>query len=101
MCAQVCYRRLRLGTGIGLEPLSAGQVFGCEVTAIVDWHNLDTGGTGSVSQYVDPHACQKFTPGCYWHAHPIIHISTGPGRVRLTLRTDHPNIPSSIEIVVP
>ncbi|WP_330228014.1 hypothetical protein OHA40_17515 [Nocardia sp. NBC_00508] len=92
---------LRLSTGIGLEPLSAGPVLGCAVTAIVDWHNLDTGGTGSVSQYVDPFACQKFTPGCYQHAGPTIHMGTGPGRVRLTLRTDHPNIPSTIEIIVP
>lgn len=68
------------------------QLLACDVTAVVDWHNLDTGQTGSVSRFIP--AWQRSSPA-------IVLAETGSGRVRLTLRTDRPNIPASTEIVVP
>lgn len=68
------------------------QLLACDVTAIVDWHNLDTGQTGSISRFIP--AGQRLSPA-------IVLADTGPGRVRLTVRTDKPNLPASTEIAVP
>lgn len=79
----------------GFSPLGewAPTVLACDVTAIVEWQNLDTGQSGTVSRYV---------PASNTSTRPMnVHVGTGPGRVRLTLRTDHPSIPVSTEVVVP
>ncbi|WP_280267837.1 hypothetical protein [Nocardia wallacei] len=68
------------------------QLLACDVTAIADWRNLDTGQAGSVSRFVP--AGQRLSPA-------IVLAETGPGRVQLTLRTDKANIPASTEVVVP
>ncbi|MEC3952910.1 hypothetical protein VMT65_07705 [Nocardia sp. CDC153] len=68
------------------------QLLACDVTAVVDWRNLDTGQAGSVSRFVP--AGQRSTPA-------VILAETGAGRVQLTLRTDRPNLPASTEVVVP
>ncbi len=79
----------------GYAPLGewGSTVLGCDQTAIIDWHNLDTGQTGTVSRFVPAD-----TPST---VQQLVHAQTGPGRVRLTMRTDHPSIPMSAEIVVP
>ncbi|MFI6870318.1 hypothetical protein [Nocardia sp. NPDC050406] len=78
----------------GFSPIGewGPQLLACDVTAVVDWRNLDTGQTGSVSRFVP--AWQRSTPA-------IVLADTGPGRVQLTLRTDRPNIPASTEVFVP
>ncbi|MFJ1460390.1 hypothetical protein [Nocardia wallacei] len=68
------------------------QLLACDVTAILDWRNLDSGAAGSVSRFVP--AGQRLTAA-------ILVADTGPGRVQLTLRTDKPNIPASAEVFVP
>ncbi len=79
----------------GFSPLGdyAPTVLACDVTAIVDWRNLDTGDSGSVS---------RFVPAGSTGARPLfVHVDSGPGRVALTLRTDRPGIPASTEVFVP
>lgn len=79
----------------GFSPLGewAPTLLACDVTAIVDWHNLDTGRSGSVSQFIPAH---------HTSTHPmIVHAFTGPGQVQLTLRTDRPSIPVSTQVTVP
>ncbi|WP_024800304.1 hypothetical protein [Nocardia sp. BMG51109] len=83
---------LRIAQGFSPVGEWGPQLLACDVTAIVDWHNLDTGQAGSVRRFVP--AGQRFTPA-------IVLAETGPGRVQLTLRTDKPNIPAATEIVVP
>ncbi|WP_245717704.1 hypothetical protein [Nocardia jejuensis] len=68
------------------------QLLACDVTAVVDWHNLDTGQGGSVSRFVP--AGQRLSPA-------ILVAGTGSGRVQLTVRTDRPSIPASTEVFVP
>ncbi|WP_280364507.1 hypothetical protein [Nocardia wallacei] len=68
------------------------QFLACDVTAILDWRNLDSGAAGSVSRFIP--AGQRLTAA-------ILVADTGPGRVQLTLRTDKPNIPASAEVFVP
>ncbi|MVU76862.1 hypothetical protein GPX89_06340 [Nocardia sp. ET3-3] len=68
------------------------QLLACDVTAVVDWRNLDTGQTGTVTQFIP--AGQRSTPA-------IVLAETGPGRVSLTVRTDRPSLPASTEVVVP
>ncbi|QLY34266.1 hypothetical protein H0264_10465 [Nocardia huaxiensis] len=68
------------------------QLLACDITAIVDWRNLDTGQAGSVSRFIP--AWQRLSPA-------IVLAETGAGRVQLTVRTDRPNIPATTEIVVP
>ncbi|WP_228823463.1 hypothetical protein [Nocardia blacklockiae] len=68
------------------------QLLACDVTAVLDWHNLDTGATGSVSRFIP--AGQRLSAA-------ILVADTGPGRVRLTLRTDRPNVPAAAEVFVP
>ncbi|WP_237171722.1 hypothetical protein [Prescottella equi] len=79
----------------GFSPLGewASTTLACDVTAIVDWQNFDTGRSGTVSRYV-PASNNSTSPA-------FVHVDTGPGRVRLTMRTDHPSIPVSTDIVVP
>ncbi|HLS75728.1 MAG TPA: hypothetical protein VK083_02910 [Nocardia sp.] len=79
----------------GFSPLGnfAPTLLACDVTAIVDWHNLDTGQTGSVS---------RFVPAGNTSMYPVyVHVPTGPGRVSLTVRTDRPSVPSTTEVFVP
>ncbi|TCN50197.1 hypothetical protein EV641_113178 [Rhodococcus sp. SMB37] len=79
----------------GFSPLGewAPTILACDVTAIVDWRNLDTGRSGSVSQFI---------PASHTSTRPMnVLVNTGPGRVQLTLRTDHPSIPVSTEAFVP
>ncbi|WP_330185036.1 hypothetical protein OHB26_16475 [Nocardia sp. NBC_01503] len=68
------------------------QLLACDVNAVVDWHNLDSGQTGSVTRFIP--AGQRSTPA-------IVLADTGSGRVQLTVRTDRPNIPASTEVFVP
>lgn len=68
------------------------QLLACDVTAVVDWHNLDTGQSGSVSRFIP--AWQRLSPA-------IVVADTGSGRVQLTLRTDRPNVPAATEVFVP
>lgn len=79
----------------GFSPLGewAPTFLACGVTAVVDWHNLDTDQRGSVSRFVD--GAQNST------TRTLMHAATGPGRVQLTMRTDRPSIPVSTEIFVP
>lgn len=79
----------------GFSPLGewGSTTLACDVTAIVDWQNLDTGHSGSLSRRL---------PANNTSTHPmVVQVGTGPGRVRLTLRTDHPNLPASTDVVVP
>ncbi|WP_287218753.1 hypothetical protein [Rhodococcus sp. (in: high G+C Gram-positive bacteria)] len=79
----------------GFSPLGewAPTILACDVTVVVDWHNLDTGHTGTVSRFVPAH---------HTSTRPMnVQVYTGPGRVALTLRTDRPSIPVSTEVVVP
>ncbi|WP_245677881.1 hypothetical protein [Nocardia acidivorans] len=68
------------------------QLLACDVNAVVDWHNLDSGQTGSVTRFIP--AGQRSTPA-------IVLAETGSGRVQLTVRTDRPNVPASTEVFVP
>ncbi|MEV0341159.1 hypothetical protein AB0H49_19250 [Nocardia sp. NPDC050713] len=78
----------------GFSPIGTWgpQLLACDVTAVVDWHNLDTGQRGSVSRFVP--AWQRSSP-------TIVVADTGPGRVQLTVRTDRPSIPATSEVFVP
>ncbi|WP_245568695.1 hypothetical protein [Nocardia concava] len=68
------------------------QLLACDVNAVVDWRNLDSGQSGSVTRFIP--AGQRSTPA-------IVLAETGPGRVSLTVRTDRPSVPASTEVVVP
>ncbi|MFC4605635.1 hypothetical protein [Rhodococcus kronopolitis] len=79
----------------GFSPLGewAPTILACDVNAIVDWRNLDTGQSGTVTRYV---------PASNTSSWPmIVQVGTGPGRVQLTMRTDRPSLPVSTEVVVP
>ncbi|WP_242676719.1 hypothetical protein [Rhodococcus sp. ABRD24] len=79
----------------GFSPLGewASTTLACDVTAIIDWQNLDTGRSGTISRYV---------PAANTSTHPmLVNVETGPGRVRLTMRTDHPSIPVTTDVIVP
>jgi hypothetical protein len=80
----------------GFSPLGnwAPTVLACDVTAVIDWHNLDSGATGSVT---------RFIPADKTSTYPVQDVVayTGPGRVQLTVRTDKPNIAQSTEVFVP
>ncbi|MCA1005064.1 hypothetical protein LCL87_05015 [Rhodococcus hoagii] len=79
----------------GFSPLGewASTTLACDVTAIVDWHNLDTGQSGSVSRFIPAHKTST--------SPEYVNVGTGPGRVQLTMRTDRPSIPVSTTVVVP
>ena len=79
----------------GFSPLGewTPTVLACDVTVLVDWHNLDTGVSGTVSRYV-PAVRTSIEP-------MIVKVDTGPGRVRLTMRAAHPSIPASTEVLTP
>ncbi|MBD0322996.1 MAG: hypothetical protein ICV72_06350 [Aldersonia sp.] len=80
----------------GFSPLGewAPSILTCDMTAVVDWHNLDTGARGSESRHMPWLAQPSIRP-------TIVPLYTGRGRVQLTLRTAHPNIPASTEVFVP
>ncbi|EOM74903.1 hypothetical protein Rrhod_3780 [Rhodococcus rhodnii LMG 5362] len=65
----------------------------CDVTAVMDWHNLDTGERGTETRFV-PASNRSFT-------REYVYMNTGPGRVHITMRTDHPSIPVTMDVVVP
>ncbi|RVW09339.1 hypothetical protein EGT67_11095 [Prescottella agglutinans] len=79
----------------GFSPLGewGSTVLACDATAIIDWQNLDTGQSGTVSQHVPVTSTSTFPK--------FVYVGTGPGRVRLTMRTDHPSIPVTTDVVVP
>ncbi|MGV9414526.1 hypothetical protein ACWDOP_31875 [Nocardia sp. NPDC003693] len=83
---------LRITQGYSPVGYWGPQFLACDVTAVVDWFNHDTGQGGSVSQFIP--AGQRSTPA-------ILVAYTGPGRVQLTVRTDRPNVPASAEVFVP
>ncbi|WP_245669535.1 hypothetical protein [Nocardia speluncae] len=79
----------------GFSPLGnfAPTLLACDVTAILDWRNLDTGRSGSVSHFI---------PAGNTSSRPFfMHVDSGPGRVALTLRTDRPSVPATTEVFVP
>ncbi|MFC6011831.1 hypothetical protein [Nocardia lasii] len=80
----------------GFSPLGnwAPTLLACDVNLILDWHNLDTGATGSVT---------RFIPANNTSTYPVQDVVayTGPGRVQLTARTDKPNLPQTTEVFVP
>ncbi len=79
----------------GFSPLGpwAPTLLACDLTAIIEWHNLDTGQRGSMS---------RFVPASHTSSRPMtVVVGTGPGRVQLTVRTDHPSIPVTTEVFVP
>lgn len=79
----------------GYSPLGdwAPTLLACDMNVVVDWHNLDTGQRGSES---------RFVPATHTSTRPItMVVGTGQGRVQLTVRTDHPNIPATTEVFVP
>ncbi len=79
----------------GFSPLGewGSTTLACDVNAIVDWQNLDTGQSGTLSRRI---------PASNTSTRPmIVHVGTGQGRVRLTVRTDRPNIPASTDVFVP
>lgn len=80
----------------GFSPLGdwGSTTLACDVTAIIDWQNLDTGHSGTASRPVPASTTSTQPP-------TLMYVGTGPGRVRLTMRTDHPSIPVSTDVVVP
>ncbi|WP_460697739.1 hypothetical protein [Nocardia thraciensis] len=73
------------------------KVFGvpapwCSVTAVVDWHNLDTGASGSGSVFLGSGNGFPF----WWGGPQLgnVRLVTGPGQVRFTLNTDLPHTES-------
>ncbi len=84
---------LRLSQGFSPLGTWAPTVLACDVTAIIDWHNLDTGQRGSLTHFI-PAFKTGTTPD-------FLYLHTGPGRVALTVRTDRPNIPATTEVFVP
>lgn len=79
----------------GISPLGewAPTLLACDVTAIIDWHNHDTGQSGTVHQHI---------PARNNSTSPVTTVfETGRGNVSLTVRTDHPNLPASANVFVP
>ncbi|MFC4376688.1 hypothetical protein ACFO5K_21560 [Nocardia halotolerans] len=80
----------------GFSPLGnwAPTLLACDVNIIVDWKNLDSGATGSVT---------RFIPANKTSTYPVQDVVayTGPGRVEITVRTDKPHLPQSTEVFVP
>lgn len=79
----------------GFSPLGdyAPTLLACDVTAIIDWHNLDTGQRGSLTHFIS--ANRSGSRPDFLYVHP------GPGRVALTVRTDRPSVPATTEVFVP
>lgn len=79
----------------GFSPLGewGSTTLACNVTAVIDWRNLDTGQSGTASRYIPASKTSSFPT--------VMQVGTGPGRVRLTMRTDGPSIPVSTDVVVP
>lgn len=77
------------GIGPGKHPLAPL----CEVLTTVTWRNLDTGATGS---YVN-----NVVTGIYGSIQYSLFQDTGPGRVDVTVTTDHANIPAHGSFIVP
>lgn len=83
---------LRVNQGFSPVGYWGPQLLACDITAIVDWHNLDTDQWGSTSRFLP--AGQRGAPA-------LIVANTGPGRVQLTVRTDRANVPAVAEVFVP
>ncbi|WP_231390271.1 hypothetical protein [Nocardia sp. CNY236] len=86
---------IALRIGQGYSPIGdwGPTLLACNITAVVDWHNLDTGQSGTVSGFIP--ASQPASSRTNLVAH------TGPGRVQLTIGTDRRNIPAVAEVFVP
>ncbi|WP_328388145.1 hypothetical protein [Nocardia sp. NBC_00416] len=65
----------------------------CEVLTTVTWRNLDTGATGS---YVN-----NVVTGIYGSIQYSLFQDTGPGRVDVTVTTNHASVPAYGSFVVP
>lgn len=77
------------GIGPGVHPFAPL----CEVLTTVSWRNLDTGATGS---YVN-----NVVTGIYGSIQYSLFQDTGPGRVDVTVTTNHASIPAYGSFVVP
>jgi hypothetical protein len=84
---------LRISQGFSPVGEWGSTALACDATAVVDWQNFDTGRSGSVTRHIPAHKT-SVSP-------EIVPVETGPGRVRLTVRTDRPSIPASADVVVP
>lgn len=78
-----------VGIGPGIHPLAPL----CEVLTTVSWRNLDTGATGT---YVN-----NVVTGIYGSIQYSLFQDTGPGRVEVTVTTNHASIPARSIFVVP
>lgn len=83
---------------MGIHPLGewGSALLSCPANLIVDWRNVDTGASGTLSYF-------HSNPSGVTQAIPIdgINVDTGPGAVDLTLRTDGPNLPATTRVIVP
>ena len=77
--------------GIGSGPYPLAPL--CEVLTTVAWRNLDTGATGS---YVN-----NVVTGIYGSIQYSLFQDTGPGRVAVTVTTNHASAPAHAEFSVP
>lgn len=77
------------GIGPGRYPLAPL----CEVRTTVAWRNLDTGATGTYANTV--------VTGIYGSIQYSLFQDTGPGRVEVTITTDHASIPARGTFIVP
>ncbi|MFI1463155.1 hypothetical protein [Nocardia carnea] len=78
-----------VGVGSGVHPFAPL----CEVMTTVSWRNLDTGATGS---YVN-----NVVTGIYGSIQYSLFQDTGPGRVEVTVTTNHASIPAHGSFTVP
>lgn len=102
----VCYGQARTGISayqpgtarFGVSWVKYTPTFGapCSVTVFVNWHNRDTGATGSVGVPVSDNSSWNQAPNT-----DMAEVPTGPGRISVTATTDRPHIPvGPVEIQV-
>lgn len=84
---------LRISQGFSLLGNWAPTLLACDVNAVIDWTNADTGQQGSVTRFIAAGQSSTYPA--------IFPVNTGPGRVHLTIRTDRPNVPVNLDVVVP
>ena len=85
--------KLRLAQGFSPLGEWAPTLLACNTTAVIDWKNFRTGKSGTV---------KKFVRATNNGNHPAeTYVSTGSGRVRLTVHTTRPSVPVSTVVVVP
>lgn len=78
----------------------SGRAPTCPVTALVNWHNLDTGAAGTVPE---PIATTPRSPAPAEQSGGYLEIPTGPGRVTFTIATTsmHHIGAAPLEVLVP